>query len=241
MRSAPGKDAVLFSIQIRRCHKTVVRGFRHGVEVQFQNRSKISQRVDAPATHRLALAGLNARFRYTTTMMMMGMCDAWLLLPRHGPDGAGVHTGYAYGPMVRGATVRKRRLVPALVLQPPSEVRRQANAPPSLADLRPLIERPRGDAAVGCHPRAWEGEQQVKHKACVVVVRWAGASDGVMVVSLCCFALEGSLRRLCTSNRAFDHPLAGHHTRSAPRHHHVCLRSKTLDLAAHQGGPQHEG
>lgn len=25
------------------------------------------------------------------------MCDAWLLQPRHGPDGARVHTGYAYG------------------------------------------------------------------------------------------------------------------------------------------------
>ena len=27
----------------------------------------------------------------------VGMCNAWLLLPRHGPDGARAHIGYAYG------------------------------------------------------------------------------------------------------------------------------------------------
>jgi hypothetical protein len=31
----------------------------------------------------------------------MGMCHAWLLLTRHGPDGARAHTGYAYGRMQR--------------------------------------------------------------------------------------------------------------------------------------------
>lgn len=40
------------------------------------------------------------------------MCNAWLLQPRHGPDGARAHTGYAYGHSVEprsGAASASRR------------------------------------------------------------------------------------------------------------------------------------
>lgn len=60
------------------------------------------------------------------------MCDAWLLLTRHGPDGARAHTGYAYGSMARACNPegRSNPTPRALLLQPPEERR---NAPRSEA------------------------------------------------------------------------------------------------------------
>ena len=53
------------------------------------------------------------------------MCDAWLLLTRHGPDGARAHTGYAYGSMARACNPegRSNPTPRALLLQPPEERR----------------------------------------------------------------------------------------------------------------------
>ena len=82
------------------------------------------------------------------------MCDAWLLRPRHGPDGARAHTGYAYGHSA-GAELRpKPRCTPqlGLALRPPSQgaitrgLRRLRCSQP-YAQCRGRLQ---GDAAKGC-------------------------------------------------------------------------------------------
>jgi hypothetical protein len=51
-----------------------------------------------------------------------GMCHAWLLRSRHGPDGARAHTGYAYGHSARAELRPKPRCTHklGLALGPPS-------------------------------------------------------------------------------------------------------------------------
>jgi hypothetical protein len=67
---------------------------------------------------------------------MWKMCDAWLLLPRHGPDGTRAHTGYAYEPLGWRCDPKVLDTSQALVLQPPSL--RSA----SLACAQPVSRQP---------------------------------------------------------------------------------------------------
>jgi len=83
------------------------------------------------------------------------MCDAWLLLTHHGPDGARAHTGYAYGSMAACVQPVKALKHPTAspcstaALNTPHRQRREARAHDvlRLADIRPPRERPRGDTA----------------------------------------------------------------------------------------------
>ncbi len=65
------------------------------------------------------------RRRRGCSRVYLEMCDAWLLLTRHGPDGARAHTGYAYGSMARACNPEERSnpTPRALFLQPPEEHR----------------------------------------------------------------------------------------------------------------------
>ena len=101
-----------------------------------------------------ALARARARGGWRPPRAVALMCDAWLLLSRHCPDGARAHTGYAYGPVAArcGSRERKRSTrgpAPCSAAAQPARPSRDVRAA-ILAAIRPRRGRPRGDAAAVC-------------------------------------------------------------------------------------------